>query len=438
MRSEIASAESFSSCNLESFLVSSTFPAHDVMIRSRSLLTPLAAGLLLTAVQLAMAVGLLAPEAPISDRYSALIQHDSYWFMNIIDRGYQTIVPPINHKVMEVSNVAFFPAYPALASLLRSVFRVEPETALLITAQLAAWGFWTYFFLFCERWRLSSTLRFFGALAIVTHPAAFFLIAGYSESLFLMALIGFIYWSSSESRAAKILAALHGIAMSATRIVGIPCAAFPVVRDVFRKGWSALRNPRRWLSNYGSAVAVMIGAIFGAIFFFVYCQWRWGRWDMYMLTQSAGWNIEPDYLAVFRPSNYRWLFPALNDPTQMSQMSMTFGALLLIAMAVVELLPAIRRSTEWTTRIGIYFCAAVIYYISVSGVSSLEMESMLRYEFCVHALIVLAFLHYLRQFRVPPPLLRVFGMAAAVLVSALGLSVQGWYVWNFTRGNWVA
>ena len=117
---------------------------------------------------------------------------------------------------------------------------------------------------------------------------------------------------------------------------------------------------------------------------------------------------------------------------------MTFGALLLIAMAVVELLPAIRLSTEWTTRIAIYFCAAVIYYISVSGVASLEMESMLRYEFCVHTLIVLAFLHFLRQFRVPPPLLRVFGMAVAVLISALGLSVQGWYVWNFTRGNWVA
>jgi len=430
--------EATSSCNPETFGFSSALPSPDVVIRTFSLLRPWSAGLLLTLIQLVVAVFLLAPDGPLSYRYTSLVQHDGYWFANIVDRGYQTIVPPINHKVMEVSNVAFFPAYPALASLLRSVFRVEPETALLITAQLAAWGFWTYFFLFCERWRLSSTLRFFGALAIVTHPAAFFLIAGYSESLFLMALIGFIYWSSSEGRAAKLLATVHGIAMSATRIVGIPCAAFPVVRDVFRKGWSALRNPRRWLSNYGSAVAVMIGAIFGAIFFFVYCQWRWGRWDMYMLTQSAGWNIEPDYLAVFRPSNYRWLFPALNDPTQMSQMSMTFGALLLIAIAVVELLPSIRRRTELSTRIGIYFCAAVIYYISVSGVASLDMESMLRYEFCVHALIVLAFLHFLHQFRVPPPPLRIFGMAAAVLVSALGLSVQGWYVWNFTRGNWVA
>src|SRR5438270_9884127 len=269
---------------------SSALPTSDAVIGTLSLVRPWLAGLLVTLIQLAVAVLLLAPEGPFSYRYTSLVQHDGYWFANIIDRGYQTIVPPINHKVMEVFNVAFFPAYPALASLLRAVFRVETETALLITAQLAAWGFWTYFFLFCERWRLSPTLRLFGALAIVTHPAAFFLIAGYSESLFLMALIGFIYWSSSESRAAKILAALHGIAMSATRIVGIPCAAFPVVRDVFRKGWGALRNPRRWLSNYGSAVAVMIGAIFGAIFFFAYCQWRWGRWNMYMLTQSAGWN----------------------------------------------------------------------------------------------------------------------------------------------------
>src|SRR6266568_7532117 len=430
--------EATSSCNPETFGFSSALPGHDVVIRTFSLLRPWSAGLLLTLIQLAVAVFLLAPNGPLSYRYTSLVQHDGYWFANILDRGYQTIVPPINHKVMEVSNVAFFPAYPALASLFRSIFRVDTETALLVTAQLAAWGFWTYFFLFCERWKLSTSLRFFGALAIAAHPAAFFLIAGYSESLFLMALIGFIYWSSSESRAAKILAALHGIAMSATRIVGIPCAAFPVVHNLFSKGWSALRNPRRWLGNYGSAVAVMIAAIFGAISFFIYCQWRWGRWDMYMLTQSAGWNIEPDYLAVFRPSNYRWLLPQLNDPTQMSQMSMTVGALLLLAIPVVELIPAVRRQTEWTARIGIYFCAAVIYYISVSGVASLDMESMLRYEFCVHALIVLAFLHFLRQFRLPPLPLRVFGIAAAVLISALGLCVQGWYVWNFTRGNWVA
>ena len=157
-----------------------------------------------------------------------------------------------------------------------------------------------------------------------------------------------------------------------------------------------------------------------------------------MLTQAAGWGIVPDYLAVFKPSSYRWLVPALNNPTEASQMSMTLGALLFGIIALCELLPAIRRLADWPTRAGIYFCAAVIYYISISGVACVEMESMLRYEFCVHALIVLAVLNFLGQFHKSPVLLRAFGIAAAVLVSAAGLSIQGWYVWNFTRGNWVA
>src|SRR5438128_11577380 len=107
-----------SSCNLESFRISSAVPTRAAMTRSPSALKPLLAGLLLTLAQVAVAVCLLAPEGPLSYRYSTLIQHDSYWFANIIDRGFQTIVPAISHKVMEVSNVAFFPAYPPIAGLL--------------------------------------------------------------------------------------------------------------------------------------------------------------------------------------------------------------------------------------------------------------------------------------------------------------------------------
>ena len=90
------------------------------------------------------------------------------------------------------------------------------------------------------------------------------------------------------------------------------------------------------------------------------------------------------------------------------------------------------------TRSTWYFCAAAIYYLSISGVACVNMESMLRYEFCVHALIVLAFLNFLNQFRTPPMLVRAFGIAAVAFFTAAGLCVQGWYVWNFTRGNWVA
>jgi len=414
------------------------FCDYEWMTRLRRFLTPLLAGCAVTVLQVVMAVALLAPEGPTAERYSALVQHDSYWFMNIIDRGYQTIVPPIDHKVMEVSNVAFFPAYPAIAALLRNVFNIRTGTALLIAAQLAAWGFWTYFFLFCRRWKISPSLQICGTLLILANPGAFFLVAAYSESLFLMALLGFIYWSTAEGRAAKVLAAIHGVVMSATRIVGIVCAAFPLVRSAFQTGWRGLLKPRIWLRENRAAVGLTFVAACGGIAFFVLCRLRWGQWDLYMRTQAAGWGIVPDYLAVVRPESYRWLVPALNDPTEMSQFSMTLGAVLLVAIAVTELIPAIRCRAGLPVRAGIYFCAATIYYLSVSGVACVEMESMLRYEFGAYTLIVLALLNFLRQFRTPPVWVRAFGTAAVALVSAAGLCVQGWYVWNFTRGHWVA
>ncbi|HEY6155024.1 MAG TPA: hypothetical protein VIW07_14890 [Candidatus Udaeobacter sp.] len=409
-----------------------------MMNRLLRLLTPLLAGCIVTISQVLMAMALLAPEKAIADRYSALVQHDSYWFINIVDRGYQTVLPPIDHKVMEISNVAFFPAYPAIAASIRKIFNISTGAALLITAQLAACGFWAYCFLFWKRWKVAPSLQICGTLLVLANPAAFFLIAGYSESLFLMALLGFIYWSTAEGRTAKVLASLHGVIMSATRIVGIVCAGFPVVRSVFQTGWRGLRNPLNWLRENRAAVGLTFVAACGGIAFFVLCQLRWGHWDLYMRTQAAGWGIVPDYLAVVRPESYRWLVPALNDPTEMSQLSMTLGAVLLVAIAICELIPPIRRKAGLPVRAGIYFCAVTIYYLSVSGVACVDMESMLRYEFSVYALIVLAFMNFLRQFRMPPMWVRAFGMAAVALVSAAGLCVQGWYVWNFTRGHWVA
>src|SRR5205814_2542646 len=165
MRFETAAAErGTSSCNVQSFGISSALPLVHTMSAWQSSLRPILAGLFVTFAQLAVAVCLLAPEGPLSYRYSRLIQHDGYWFMNIVDRGYATIVPPINHKVMEVSNVAFFPSYPMLAKILHSS-GVETDNALLIVAQLAAWCFWSYFFLLCDRWKISRVLQFFGAIA---------------------------------------------------------------------------------------------------------------------------------------------------------------------------------------------------------------------------------------------------------------------------------
>jgi hypothetical protein len=417
--------------------ISSAVPTPYPMTQRMPIYKALLAGLLITAAQLFVALA-IAPEGGLSDRYHTLVQHDGYWFANIVERGYETILPPFSRKMMEVSNVAFFPAYPALAGALHQWLQLGVYDALLITSQAAAWGFWSYFFLFCARWDVSGLLQFFGALAIVAHPTAFFLVAGYSESLFMMSLFGFMFWSGVPTPAARILAALHGFAMSATRIVGIPCAAFPVIRALLENGWQGLRELRSWGRRYFPPVLVMGAAMLGSISFFLYCFVSWGRWDLYMLTQQAGWAIQPDYLAVFKAESYRWLIPAFKDPTAASQLTMTLGGVIFIVVALCEFFAAIRGGAGWKTRVGLYFCAVVIYYVSVSGVASVQMESMLRYHFCVHALIVLAFLHFLRQLRTPSLPVRALGMGAVALLSVAGLSVQGWYIWNFTRSNWVA
>ena len=70
--------EATSSCNPETFGFSSALPGSDVVTRTFSLLRPWSMGLLLTLVQLVVAVFLLAPEGPLSYRYTSLVQHDGY------------------------------------------------------------------------------------------------------------------------------------------------------------------------------------------------------------------------------------------------------------------------------------------------------------------------------------------------------------------------
>lgn len=409
------------------------------MLRSLSPLKCLALGLLVTVTQVALAVAFSNPAAGSwTGRYRTLVEHDSYWFANIINRGYGTTLPPIAHKEMEISNVAFFPAYPLLVEAIRRLAHLNTYDALLVTAQAATWAFWTYFFLFCERWELSLPLQTFGALAIVAHPAAFYLVAGYSESLFLAALVGFMYWNTREGRTARGLAIVHGIVLSATRIVGLPCAAYPVVRTFFTKGWRRTEKLRVVVARYSAPALVMLFSMLGGISFFIYCQMRWGRWDIYMLTQHAGWGIVPDYFAAFRPRNFRWALPPYQDTSVVSQFTSAVAGGVFCVIVAAELLTALLWRSGWRRRVGFYFCAAVIYYFSLAGVASVQMQSMLRYDLCVHALVVLGLLHFLREFRVAPVFVRALAMGVAVVVFAAGLALQGYYVWNFTQGNWVA
>src|SRR5580765_2149550 len=54
------------------------FCDYQLMTRLLRFLRPLLAGCAVTLLQVVMAVALLAPEEPITERYLGLVQHDSY------------------------------------------------------------------------------------------------------------------------------------------------------------------------------------------------------------------------------------------------------------------------------------------------------------------------------------------------------------------------
>jgi hypothetical protein len=51
---------------------------------------------------------------------------------------------------------------------------------------------------------------------------------------------------------------------------------------------------------------------------------------------------------------------------------------------------------------------------------------------------VLALLHYLHNLSLRSWLGRATAMTVLALIGSAGLCLESWYIWNFTRGNWVA
>ena len=138
----------------------------------------------------------LSGQADVSRAYLALYQWDGIHYGNIAVGGY--VCPPeLTHE--SHGNVSWFPGYPVSIWLLRAATGWPKEVATLAAAQLACWGFWTYVFLLFQRWRVPAKLAVLGCVLLVSRPAAFFLVAAYSEPLFLMSLLGFLYWSGAES-----------------------------------------------------------------------------------------------------------------------------------------------------------------------------------------------------------------------------------------------
>jgi hypothetical protein len=421
-------------------------------------------GLLITIGQVALAC-LLSGEARFQDAYLGLFQWDGHWYGHIAERGYQSPAHMyfVDHFFMKMSrhgdlpfgNVAFFPAYPLLGRFLHSALGLRTEHALLLTSQLGCWGLWSYLLLFFQRWGVSGPLAALGVLAILIHPASFYLVASYSEPVFLMGVVGFLFWSGKPGAGAWILAALHGCLMTATRLVGLPLAVWPFCQRLLGGRWlgdykrqgrpPALTTISSKSDETQRALlpALVLGGVasLGSLLFFAYCQWRFGQWDLYMKTEEAGWKVHANYLAIFSHKSFSVHWPkfGLFDPTFVSRLCVPVVVLLFAGFMVVEWkLARSGADTSWRQRAGFYFCGWVMFYVCLAGHYSRGMSSMVRFSLCPQVLLVLAAVHFLSRVSIPPRLLSVRLIFWLVVGALLSLAHQLSFTYQFTHAKWIA
>ncbi len=334
---------------------------------------------------------------PLYDKYVSLVQHDSEWYAHIVDNGYMLRHFPLEVEGNTMAHVGFFPGYPFATWILKMVTGATTTLSLLITAQLFTIGVWAYIILFLNRYKVQWKLRTIALVAVFAFPSAFFFIAGYSESLFTFALLGYLYWMTDDRKYSWIFASAHGFVMSATRIVGIPLLVFPLVRHVLR----TRRFPTQ-LQPY--AVALFTGL--GAASFFLYCQGAFGEWNIYSHAQSFGWGIKPDMQAIFKPEIYKIVIPFMSwdgfvDPDGVSRLSVPLIFGLAMIVLACEILTIIKNPRDPSKIDHILICAAAggLFFVTVSGLEAVKMRSVIRYMLPPFILLIIVAASMLSEFR---------------------------------------
>jgi hypothetical protein len=360
----------------------------------------------------------------IGEGYLKLLNWDSAHYASISAHGYSY---PLSGQVVSDdihagrANVVFFPGYPLAAALVHTVTGLSTEVSLLVVAQACAWIAWSYFLLILARAGLSGRRCFWSAVAVAVYPSSFFMVTGYTESLFMAGMLGFFFWSDrwveSESVLAWVLALLHGWVLSLTRIVGFAVDAYPAFRGFFRKQLRPM------------AIVLFFLSIAASVLFFVYCHYRFGDWAVYFKLEEIGWGNRRLYFAILNPLSYvpRFFFEPTVD--SFSRSSVTFSAVLFVAWGLSEwrLWKAARAFSERRTARALV--AFVMFYIALTGKANSNMDSMLRYTLPVYVLLVMNF----AELKWAPKGKWGFGLFLATC-----LGIEFWNMYRFTHGHWVA
>jgi hypothetical protein len=208
---------------------------------------------------------------PVQPSWNVIDLHsrwDSYWYLDIAQKGYEL------RGEKDQANVVFFPLYPILVHL----------TGLAIGGNLVLAGWMvSSIFLLLAVWMLIRLTQEFHpdihpllpAVFLLVYPAAFFLNAVYSESLFLFLSLAMVFWAR---RSNFWLAGTFAGLASATRIAGVFLFVLLLAEFIQANGWRGLFTRRVWPLALAPA---------GILAFFIHHWIAFGDFFLYLRVQRA-------------------------------------------------------------------------------------------------------------------------------------------------------
>lgn len=175
-----------------------------------------------------MNTGLFGYADPNNLIIDGLIRHDSWWYVNIVERGYTMG----DVKTGAQGTVTFFPLYPMLVKVVAGPLHNVYLAGLLVSngALLVALGF--LYGLARHEYDEETAAR--AAFYLAGAPTAVFFSAMYTESLFVALVCATFYFSQ---RRQWEFAAIAGALASATRNTGVLLAAVIALEGMSQQGF---------------------------------------------------------------------------------------------------------------------------------------------------------------------------------------------------------
>jgi len=213
----------------------------------------------------------------IERRAPPLARYDSGWYLTILERGYGPAPAP-----GQPSAHAFFPLYPYLARGVKALARVDGFIAGQV---LSLFCFLAAGLLFASegRRRLGERGSRHAMFFLLLYPTAFFLVAMYSESLFLLLSLG-AFREARRDRPAT--AAVLGLLAGSSRLPAL-ALALPLAIVAFSAARRADLPARSDRQAFARALLAGLAPVAGVLLWVFGAGWAAGEPGLFFRVQEA-------------------------------------------------------------------------------------------------------------------------------------------------------